>query len=361
MATIVKVVATSRYAFPVPAGTLVSRLANQSVGSGPGGATALSYDAKFLDEMDAFDPSFPTKLTIRVAGTYVIESTSYWAAFVPANTCIISIRINGVIAVTRGAIFTNTGGTAQNEACLRFLSPGDTVDVVVQQSTGSNLDVTGALRVVRIGLPLLTEYGRQYIQTWSPALAIRKVEPRLVEEAAAKEAEYVARSAVRRRLPNAAFSATVSPWQPTKRPSEAIPLFVRTRYPTEDSSVVRPLPSGVPLRQQPVVVPVLVQKDPRATGRTREHIDLVTTILNSLIYQGILIRAPSDIDRDNWRIGYIPGDQQDWGPGAPTEIWDALDALAAKVDVSGVTPLAASASLTDTINKVNEILAALGS
>jgi hypothetical protein len=95
--------------------------------------------------------------------------------------------------------------------------------------------------------------------------------------------------------------------------------------------------------------------------RTRKALQQLTDTNNGLLRSGEL--------KINGRfsdpyLGYVPESTVNWGGVEPDSIREALDRLAAGSatipGVSGVTPLVTSATLSDTINKVNELLAALG-
>jgi hypothetical protein len=81
----------------------------------------------------------------------------------------------------------------------------------------------------------------------------------------------------------------------------------------------------------PIKIPCLVPTDPNAPTRTREHCDLVSVILNSLIMQRELIRESGETARGTWKLGYVPAVYQNWGNPAPTTIKDALDQIAARL------------------------------
>jgi hypothetical protein len=81
----------------------------------------------------------------------------------------------------------------------------------------------------------------------------------------------------------------------------------------------------------PIKIPCLVPTDPNAPTRTREHLDLVSVILNSLIMQRELIREAGQTARGDWKLGYVPETYQNWPDPPPKTIREALDMIAARL------------------------------
>ena len=79
---------------------------------------------------------------------------------------------------------------------------------------------------------------------------------------------------------------------------------------------------------EPIDIPRLVQTDPKAQPRTREHLDMVSAIFNSLILQREIVIRSGATARGDWKLGYVPTTSGDWTSPAPTTVKDALDRLA---------------------------------
>lgn len=64
----------------------------------------------------------------------------------------------------------------------------------------------------------------------------------------------------------------------------------------------------------------------RVTGkRTVQHEQQVANLLNSLLRKNAIVQQ----SEKEFTIGYAPGDDQDWAPGAPETLQEAFDRIAA--------------------------------
>lgn len=72
-----------------------------------------------------------------------------------------------------------------------------------------------------------------------------------------------------------------------------------------------------------------IQRDPRADQRSRNGIDLVATILNSLMDQDILFIKSGELARGKWRLRFVVDDDSNWDGAPPADLEDALNRIAA--------------------------------
>lgn len=89
--------------------------------------------------------------------------------------------------------------------------------------------------------------------------------------------------------------------------------------------VVRPISYIFPGSGVRVILPQLVEFDPRASIRSRRHQQLVAEILNSLIRSGELIK----VGPNEWALGFMSGNDLNWAAASPDSVNEALDRLAA--------------------------------
>lgn len=107
----------------------------------------------------------------------------------------------------------------------------------------------------------------------------------------------------------------------------------------------------------PLNVPYKIPHTPNdADNRVRKPLQIISNIGNSLLENGELRGASHESV-----LGYRPGNVVDWGAPVPYTVREAFDRLAAiKGELNSITPLLSTASTADIINKINEILDALG-
>ena len=104
-------------------------------------------------------------------------------------------------------------------------------------------------------------------------------------------------------------------------------IFLEDEAETEETML---LPIMYPVFRDTSVLP-LVQTDPKAPERTRQHIDMTSAILNSLIMKRRLVKIKGLPARGDWDIGYSPATPANWPNPSPSTLGDAIDILAARI------------------------------
>lgn len=108
--------------------------------------TALSWDTVIENAFGMWSAGTPTRITSAVNGLYVISANIEWAVNGVGHRDV-GIRKNGTIIAARQLWMASTSGSATFQATATFqflLAPGDYFEVVVSQTSGGALDVTGA-------------------------------------------------------------------------------------------------------------------------------------------------------------------------------------------------------------------------
>lgn len=131
---------------------LLSRAANQSIPSGTGTFTAISWDTETSDA-DGFvvaHATTGTTLTVptNLGGIYAMTATVTWASSPGANSSI-EFYVNGA-TVIRDAIGAGTQMTSSSTSCTYPLNDAQTLQVRVSQGSGGAINVTASLVLVRI-------------------------------------------------------------------------------------------------------------------------------------------------------------------------------------------------------------------
>lgn len=133
----------------------VQKTVAQSITSGVGVFTTLTWEAERYDTAGLFDPAAPDRLTAPIAGVYAIDAGVRWAANVLgsrfAGICINqptegACGINNNVAVSQHATNDDPGIgtlrlTQQSVSTQLKLNAGDVVQVIVSQNSGGALNV----------------------------------------------------------------------------------------------------------------------------------------------------------------------------------------------------------------------------
>lgn len=113
--------------------------ANQSIATAV--ATAITFNAKQIDNRDHFDINNPTKLTIRESGIYRIDANVSIQNNATGTRQLI-IRLNGTTAI---ATIRNTAINGEHTelycGCVYELKEGDYIEMIAFQNSGSALNV----------------------------------------------------------------------------------------------------------------------------------------------------------------------------------------------------------------------------
>lgn len=119
----------------------VTNSASQSTSSG-GGANVLTWDTEAWDTGGLHDGTNPTRLTAPIAGLYMVSCWVDWAS----NTTglrQVKIRANGTTTIANEHV--DAGGTSpqQTVSVPVKLAAGEYVELIVAQTSGGALNVTG--------------------------------------------------------------------------------------------------------------------------------------------------------------------------------------------------------------------------
>lgn len=132
-------------------GLVVSRVATQSIPTGTGTFTAISYDTEATDTESAFTPHATTGTTYTVptnrGGLWAVAATASWASSPGANSTI-------EILVGATAYRFPIGAATQILVCAATatlaLAAADAVQVRLSQGSGGAINVTAALQMWRL-------------------------------------------------------------------------------------------------------------------------------------------------------------------------------------------------------------------
>jgi hypothetical protein len=113
--------------------------------------TAVEFSTEWFDADNCFSVGSPTRLTARTGGVYIIYGNVVWV-YNAAGQRYLVIRLNGGRYIAIGTIASVTGGAYgpyQNIAGVFFLNEGDYVELLVQQTCGTALDIRFAAGVLQ--------------------------------------------------------------------------------------------------------------------------------------------------------------------------------------------------------------------
>jgi hypothetical protein len=130
---------TVEFATSIPAVRVFHSVAQSTVGSGA--TTVLAFDSERYDSGSMHDTSTNnSRLVAPVTGIYAITANVVWASN-PTGRRTIHLRRNGFesIAADSRAAFGDEVGTVI--ATLARLEAGDYVEVLIQQTSGSSLNI----------------------------------------------------------------------------------------------------------------------------------------------------------------------------------------------------------------------------
>jgi len=130
---------TAKFANSIPAVSVLHSVAQSTIGNGA--TTVLAFDSEHYDTASMHDTSTDnSRLTAPVTGIYAITASVAWASN-PTGRRTIHLRRSGFasIAVDSRAAFGDEVGTAI--ATLARLEAGDYVEVLIQQTSGSSLNI----------------------------------------------------------------------------------------------------------------------------------------------------------------------------------------------------------------------------
>jgi hypothetical protein len=131
-------------------GVSVTRVANQSIATGTGTFTAITWDTEVQDNGGFFTAS-SANLTVPSGkeGIYIVTSRIAWASSPGANS---------IIEILYGATTWRTvvGAATQSTSCsisaCLALAAADTINIRVSQGSGGAINVTGACQMWRVAL-----------------------------------------------------------------------------------------------------------------------------------------------------------------------------------------------------------------
>jgi len=119
----------------------VYKLASQDMGSGS--VTPIVFDTTDYDDDGMHNPAVnPTRLTIKVAGLYIVHGQIWWQASSTVGYRRITIRANGstTLAENRQLGTTGAAGDLRHSVTTQYVfAVGEYVELVVVQTSGSPL------------------------------------------------------------------------------------------------------------------------------------------------------------------------------------------------------------------------------
>ena len=120
-----------------PKSAAVRRTANQTLATGD--LVPLSFDLEVADTGGFFDPTASTKLTMPLAGLYLVTATVYWAAGLGIRQLV--AQKNGDIAKQVGVsqITGAAAGYTKLSELIKFAA-GDFIEFIAYQNSGSPQD-----------------------------------------------------------------------------------------------------------------------------------------------------------------------------------------------------------------------------
>lgn len=130
----------------------VSRAAAQSIPSGTGTFTAISWDTEASDSFGFITATSDT-FTVPTGydGVYAIVPVVTWASSPGANSCI-DVLVNGATGYGRTPIGAGTQMLVVGTTTVIPLAVADTVKVRLSQASGGAINITGTCLVLRLAL-----------------------------------------------------------------------------------------------------------------------------------------------------------------------------------------------------------------
>jgi len=122
---------------------LLTKTTAQSIPSSTYTAIDFSSGTSKTDPLDMYSDSNPTRITISIAGLYLVNVNGRFQDSTATDERLFDIRVNGTPAVAIGNGTDSHGRSGGNLSLLLYLEEDDYVEFFVWHNTGSNKNIGG--------------------------------------------------------------------------------------------------------------------------------------------------------------------------------------------------------------------------